>query len=374
MSSPGVFHKPPPSVLDRLAEVNWALLLVLSLLAGVGLTALYSVAGGAWSPWADRHALRFLLGVAMIVVVAVVPLGFWLRLAYPLYAIALVLLVAVALVGTEALGARRWLSLGVVSFQPSELMKVALVAALAVYYQRLPASRLSHPVWVLIPALLILAPMALIIRQPDLGTALLLGMVGTAMMLLAGVSFWYFLAGASGILAAIPLVLPRLHDYQRRRIDIFLDPSSDPLGAGYHVTQSKIAMGSGGVNGKGFLAGTQSQLDFLPEKHTDFVFTTIAEEWGFTGGLIVLGLFALLIAILIGMAVSTTSRAGRMLISGAMLMVFCHAAVNIGMVSGSIPVVGVPLPFISYGGTSMMTLMFALGLAMCAYVHRHEAP
>ena len=372
MASTSVFHKPPPTLLDRLSEINWALLVVLSLLAAVGLAALYSVAGGSWSPWAERHALRFLIGLGLVVGMAVVPVGFWLQLAFPAYALAFAALALVPLIGVDALGARRWLALGPVSFQPSEFMKVALVLALAAYYQRLSPARVSQPLWLLVPLAMILAPMGLIVRQPDLGTALLIASVGGGLLLLAGVNFWYFVGAGSAAVAAIPLAMPYLHDYQRRRIETFLDPSSDPLGAGYHVAQSKIAMGSGGVTGKGFLGGTQSQLDFLPEKHTDFIFTTIAEEWGFSGAILIIALFALLIAILIGMALATSSKSGRLLISGAMLTVFIYATINIGMVSGSLPVVGIPLPFISYGGTSMMTLMAALGLAMSAYVHRAE--
>ncbi len=372
MASTGVFHKPPPTVLDKLGEISWGLIFVMSLLVGVGLMALYSVAGGSWSPWADRHALRYLIGLAIIVSMAVVPLTFWLRIAFPVYALAFLALALVPLIGTEALGARRWLSIGFFSFQPSEPMKVALVMALAAYVQRLPAWKLSHPLWILLPAAMILAPMALTLRQPDLGTALMIAMLGAGMLLLAGVNIFYFIGAAAGLLAAIPLAMPLLHDYQRRRIEIFFDPSSDPLGAGYHVTQSKIAMGSGGLTGKGFLNGTQSQLDFLPEKHTDFIFTTITEEWGYAGAVIIIALFAIFLSILIGMAMQVASRGGRLLISGAMLSIFIYVAINIGMVSGTLPVVGIPLPFISYGGTSMMTLMFALGLAMSAYVHRDE--
>lgn len=373
MMSDGVFYRAPPGVLDKLSRLSWLLLVSLCLLVCVGLVALYSVAGGSWSPWAERHALRFLVGLGLLIAMSVVPLAFWLQLAYPAYAIAIVALALVPLFGTDALGARRWLALGSFSFQPSELMKVALVMALARYFHVLPPSRVSHPLWLLVPVAMIVAPMVLIVRQPDLGTALMIGGLGVGILLMAGVNLLYF-AGGLGVLAVgIPLAMPYLHDYQRRRIDVFLDPMSDPLGAGYHITQSKIAMGSGGVAGKGFLAGTQGQLDFLPEKHTDFIFTTIAEEWGFVGAIAVLLLIGFVLAVLLGMALGITSRAGRLLVGGAMLSIFIYAVINIGMVSGSLPVVGIPLPFVSYGGTAMMTLMFSLGLAMCAWVHR-DAP
>jgi rod shape determining protein RodA len=372
MSGMGVFHRPPPSVIDKLGELNWGLIFSLCLLAGVGLAALYSVAGGSWSPWAERHALRFLVGLGMLIAMSVVPLTFWLQLAYPAYAVALLTLALVPQLGTEALGARRWLSIGPFSLQPSELMKVALILALARWFQEIPSRRISNPLWLLVPVAMIAAPMVLIVRQPDLGTAIMLGLLGAGLMLMAGVSLLYFVGGAGALLVAVPLAIPLLHDYQRRRIDVFLDPTSDPLGAGYHVAQSIIAMGSGGILGKGFLRGTQSQLDFLPEKHTDFIFTTIAEEWGFIGALTVLFLIGMLLIVLLGMALRVTSRAGRLLVCGSMLSIFAYAMINIGMVSGLLPVVGIPLPFISYGGTAMMTLLFGLGLAMCAWVHRDE--
>jgi rod shape determining protein RodA len=370
MSSSGVFHRPPPSVIDRLGALNWPLLMALCLLAGIGLAALYSVAGGSWSPWAERHALRFLVGLAMLISVAVVPFGFWMRLAYPTYAVSLFALLLVPLIGTEALGARRWLSVGSIGFQPSEAMKIALLLALARYYHTVPFGRISHPLWLLVPLALIAAPMVLVVRQPDLGTGLMIAMVGGGVMMMAGVSLLYFAAGLAALAAAVPLALPFLHEYQRRRIEVFLDPLSYPLGAGYHVTQSKIAMGSGGLAGKGFLSGTQGQLDFLPEKHTDFIFTTIAEEWGFLGALYVLLAIAILLAILLTMALATASRAGRLIISGTMLSIFAYAFINVGMVSGALPVVGIPLPFVSYGGTAMLSLMFSLGLSMCAWVNR----
>jgi rod shape determining protein RodA len=372
MANSGFFHRAPPNVIDKLAQLSWPLLIVLCLLTAVGLAAQYSVAGGSWSPWAERHAIRFVTGLGLLIVIAVVPLEIWLRLAWPAYGVALGALALVPVMGTEALGARRWLALGPLSFQPSEMMKVAIVIALARWFHRLPARRVSHPFWLLVPIAAIAAPMALVMRQPDLGTAIMLGMTGAGVMLMAGVSFLYFGAGIAAIAFGVPLAMPYLHDYQRRRIEAFLDPSTDPLGAGYHITQSKIALGSGGTSGKGFLGGTQSQLDFLPEKHTDFIFTTIGEEWGFVGALAVLLLFGMLLIVLMGMALATASRFGRLLISGATLSVIGYAAINIGMVSGSVPVVGVPLPFVSYGGTSMMTLLFGLGLAMGAYVHRND--
>lgn len=372
MSEPGVFYRPPPTVIDKLGQLNWALILALSFLAAVGLAAQYSVAGGSWSPWAERHALRFIMGLGVLIAISAVPLQVWMRVAYPVYGVALAALVLVPFIGTEALGARRWLPLGPLSFQPSELMKLALALALARYFQDVRPERLWHPLPLLPPVTLIAVPMALILKQPDLGTAVMLVFLGGGILLMAGVHILYFVGGAVSLGVAVPQVLPLLHDYQRRRIDSFLDPTGDPLGAGYHVMQSKIAMGSGGVVGKGFMAGTQSQLDFLPEKHTDFIFTTIAEEWGFVGSVAVIAMFAFLLVVLFSMSLAIASRAGRLLVCSSMLSIFTAAVVNIGMVSGLLPVVGIPLPFVSYGGTSMLTLQLGLGLAMCAWVHRSE--
>ena len=356
----------------KLTRIHWPVVALMCLLVCIGLSALYSVAGGSFNPWAERHALRFVVTLALVIAIALTPLRWWIALAYPAYAVALLLLILVPLIGTEALGARRWLSVASVTFQPAELMKVALVLMLARYYQWLGSRRVSHPYWVLLPLLAIAAPVALTLKQPDLGTALLFVVGGISLMFLAGVNILYFIGG--GILCAVlaPMIWDRLHDYQRRRIEIFLDPEKDQLGAGYHITQSKIALGSGGVSGKGFMQGTQSQLNFLPEKHTDFIFTTFVEEWGFTGALGLLGLYLLLFLLVLSMAFACRSQFGRLVAAGAGVILFLYAFINIAMVTGLIPVVGVPLLLVSYGGTSMTTIMIALGIAMCAFVNRTQ--
>lgn len=356
----------------KIWRMHWPLLAVVCAIAAVGVAALYSVAGGSFQPWAEQHAIRVLAGVGLILAVAAMPLRFWLGLAYPVYFVALALLVGVLLFGTQAMGARRWIDLGPVLFQPSEVMKIALFVALARYYQWLPPARVSHPLWVAIPLLLIAAPVVLVLKQPDLGTAVLFAIVGLGIMFLAGVSIFYFLAGLGGAAAAAPIVWNNLHEYQKGRIMTFLDPDSDPLGAGYHITQSKIALGSGGFGGKGFMQGTQSQLDFLPEKHTDFIFTMIAEETGFIGAMGLLSIYGLLLFLLLSMALSCRNEFSRLLVSGAAISVFVYLFINVAMVTGLVPVVGVPLPFVSHGGTSLMTLMLGLGLAMSGYVHRKE--
>ena len=364
--------RPPASAAARLARLNWVVVALTAAITGIGVASLYSVADGNLSPWADKHALRFMLALAMALAIAMTPLQVWARLAYPTYAVALALVALVPLVGTEAMGAKRWIQAGGMSFQPTELMKVALAVALARYYQWLDPRRVSHPAWVAVPLAMIAIPVAFTLRQPDLGTALMLAGVGLALMFLAGVNLLYFGAGAGGAILALPVALVRLHDYQRRRIEIFLDPDQDPLGAGYHISQSKIAIGSGGWTGKGYMQGTQSQLDFLPEKHTDFIFTMFAEEWGFWGALFLIGLYAALLVTLVVMALQVRSPFSRLLIAASGLALFIYVAVNVAMVTGLAPVVGVPLPLVSFGGTAMVTLMASLGLALSAHVQRGE--
>jgi len=361
----------PRTLSEKLWRVNWAVLIVAGAIAAIGCAALYSVTV-SFQPWAERHALRYLVALAIVVAMAMVRPQIWLRAAYPAYALAMIALALVPFLGTEALGARRWLALGGVNFQPAELMKLALIAALARYYQWLPGERVSRPAWVLVPLVMIAIPVALTLRQPDLGTAVLFGVVGLTLMYLAGVSLLYFAAGIGAGVAAAPVVWANLHDYQRRRIETFLNPDLDPLGAGYHIAQSKIAIGSGGLSGKGFLLGTQSQLDFVPEKHTDFILTILGEEWGFVGLALLIGLFALLLLLIMMMAWRCKNRFGRLIISGAAVSLFVYVFINIAMVMGMVPVVGIPLPLVSYGGTSMMTLMIGLGLAMSAHVHGAE--
>lgn len=357
---------------DKLWRVPWLVLGLVGALSAAGAATLYSVAGGNLNPWAEAHALRFLMASIVVLAMAMVPLRYWLDAAYPVYAAALVMLALVPIAGIEALGAKRWLGAGAWSVQPSEFMKVGLLLALARYYAWLPVAAASRPLRVVVPLGLVALPVLLTLQQPDLGSAVLFVALGLTLMFLAGTSVLYYGAGVAAVWALMPLVWSSLHDYQKRRIEIFLDPEKDPLGAGYHIAQSKIALGAGGIGGKGFMQGTQSQLDFLPEKHTDFIFTMFSEEWGFAGAILILSLYAALFATLILMALRTENRFGQLVIAGAGMMIFLYAFINVAMVTGLVPVVGVPLPFVSYGGTSMVTLMVSLGAAMSAYVHRHE--
>ncbi|WP_370158186.1 rod shape-determining protein RodA [Salipiger bermudensis] len=369
--------KTVPSGWRKILYLNWPLIILLTAVACVGFLMLYSVAGGALQPWAEPQMERFGLGLAAMFITAMVPIWLWRNLSALIYLVALALLVAVALFGAVGRGAPRWIDLGFMRLQPSELMKIALVMALAAYYDWLPMKRVSRPIWVIAPLILILAPTFLTLTQPDLGTAILLMTAGGLMMFLAGVHWAYFavvIAAAGGGIYTVFLSRGTpwqlLKDYQFRRIDTFLDPSTDPLGAGYHITQAKIAMGSGGWTGRGFMQGTQSRLNFLPEKHTDFIFNTLAEEFGFVGGFSLLVLYVLVLLFCIVAALQNRDRYSSLLILGIGLTFFLFFAVNMSMVMGLAPVVGVPLPLVSYGGSAMLVLMIAFGLVQSAHIHR----
>ncbi|REC58008.1 rod shape-determining protein RodA [Rhodosalinus sediminis] len=369
--------KTVPAGPRKLLYFNWPLAVVLIAVAGVGAVMLYSVAGGQFSRWAEPQLLRFAAGFVLMLIVGLVPLWFWRNMSVLAYGVSLALLLAVEFVGVTGMGAQRWIDLGVMRLQPSELMKITLVMLLAAYYDWLPVERVSRPLWVLVPVAMVLLPTALVLVQPDLGTALLLMTAGGLVMFVAGVHWAYFaavIAAGAGLVAAVfqsrGTDWQLLKDYQYRRIDTFLDPASDPLGAGYHITQSKIALGSGGWTGRGLMQGTQTRLNFLPEKHTDFIFTTLAEELGFVGGVTLLVLYALVLAFCVITALQHRDRFAQILVFGVAITFFLFFAVNMSMVMGLAPVVGVPLPLISYGGSAMLVLMIAFGLVQSAHVHR----
>jgi len=366
-----------PTGLAKILYINWALVVLLAAVSGIGFVMLYSVAGGSLTPWAEPQMKRFAAGMVLMFVVALVPIWFWRNVAGLAYGVSILLLLLVELFGSTGMGAQRWIDLGIVRLQPSEMTKITLVMVLAAYYDWLDIRKTSRPVWVVIPLMLILLPTAMVLRQPDLGTAILLVAGGGLMMFLAGVNWLYFasvFAAAGGLVGVVfqsrGTGWQLLKDYQYRRIDVFLDPSSDPLGAGYHITQAKIALGSGGWAGRGFMQGTQSRLNFLPEKHTDFIFNTLAEEFGFVGAFFLLALYALIIFFCIASALSNKDRFGALLTLGIAATFFLFFAVNMSMVMGLAPVVGVPLPLVSYGGSAMLVLLAAFGLAQSAHVHR----
>ncbi|WP_164659490.1 rod shape-determining protein RodA [Tropicibacter sp. Alg240-R139] len=369
--------KSTPTGLRKVFYMNWALTVLLMSVAGVGFLMLYSVAGGSFTPWAEPQMKRFALGLAVMMFVAMVPIWFWRNMAVVAYLISIILLISVEFFGTVGMGAQRWIDIGFMRLQPSELMKITLVMLLAAYYDWLPGNKTSRPFWVLIPVIMILFPTFLVLRQPDLGTSILLMAAGGGLMFLAGVHWAYFAAVIAAGVGLVTAVFQSrgtewqlLKNYQYRRIDTFLDPSSDPLGAGYHITQSKIALGSGGWTGRGFMQGTQSRLNFLPEKHTDFIFTTLAEEFGFVGGFSLLGLYSLIILFCITTALATKDRFSSLVTLGISINFFLFFAVNMSMVMGLAPVVGVPLPMVSYGGSAMLVLMVAFGLVQSAHIHR----
>ena len=367
----GTFFSTPRLSLGRkMLQINWGLILIVTATAAIGLAMLYSAANGSWNPWAGRQLIRFGVGLAVLIVIALVDIRFWWRYAFLIYGALLCLLVAVEVFGSVGMGAQRWINLGVIRLQPSELMKVGLVLALARYFHGLSTEDVGRIPYLIVPLILVVLPTALVLKQPDLGTALFLIMIAGAIFFVAGVKLWKFVVvlGAGG--AAVPIVWSTLRSYQQKRILTFLDPESDPLGAGYHILQSKIALGSGGMFGKGFMQGSQSHLNFLPEKQTDFIFTVLAEELGMAGGLALLGLYVLMM--IYGFAIGLRARLhfGRLVALGITSMVFFYVFINIAMVMGLIPVVGVPLPLISYGGTAMLTLMIGIGFLINVYVHR----
>lgn len=355
---------------DKILSVRWTFLLLITLVACVGFVSLYSAAGGDIRKWAGAQMIRFAIGMAGLLVAAMIDIRVWLRLAYPLFGFGLLLLVWVDLKGHIGMGAQRWINLGFMQLQPSEVMKILTVLALARFFSNATHDDVKNPLFLLFPLAIIALPIGLVAVQPDLGTAMMITMVSAAMFFIAGVTWWLFALGGAAVVAALPVAWTLMHDYQKKRVLIFLDPESDPLGSGYHITQSKIALGSGGVFGKGFLQGTQSHLNFLPEKQTDFIFTLFTEEWGLVGALALMSLFALIIVYGYVMSFQSQNQFGRLLSMGIIVNFSLYVFINTGMVMGLLPVVGVPLPMVSYGGTAMLSVLFGFGLFMSAYVHR----
>ncbi len=356
------------TIWHRIGRMDWFLTGLLVMLAGIGFAVLYSAADAAWQPWASRQAARFGLGLVLMIAIAAVDFRVWWRVAYAIYGLALLLLVLVEFAGVGE-GSQRWIALGFMNLQPSEVMKVTLVLALARYFHDLDENQINRLVALIPPLVLTAIPAALVLRQPDLGTALILVALAVPMTFLAGLSWWKFAIAGAITAASAPLAWSLLHDYQRDRVLTFLDPARDPLGAGYHILQSQIALGSGGLFGKGFVGGTQSQLSFLPEKHTDFIFTLMAEEFGFFGSLLLISVIVGIIGCCYGVMTKCQSVFARLLVIGLSLNFFLYAFINMAMVMGLLPVVGVPLPLVSYGGTSMLMLMIGFGFIQSAAVH-----
>ena len=369
--------KTVPTGWRKVLFINWGLIVLIIGAAFSGFVMLISVAGGSLDPWASAQIQRFSIGLLAMFIIAMTPIWIWRNLSVPIYIVALLLLLLVEFLGSTGMGAQRWINLGFINLQPSEVAKVALIMLMAAYYDWLPTEKVSKPLWVLVPVIFISLPVLLVLQQPDLGTSILLLISGVIVMFLAGVHWVYFgtvIALTSGFVIALfksrGTEWQLLQDYQFLRIDTFLDPDKDPLGAGYHITQSKIALGSGGWTGRGFMEGTQSRLNFLPEKHTDFIFTTIAEEFGFIGTISILAIYVGIIIFCLHSALKHKERFSSLLSLGLTVTFFLFFAVNMSMVMGLAPVVGVPLPLISYGGSAMLVLMGAFGLIQSAHVHR----
>jgi rod shape determining protein RodA len=362
-----------PALRPWLAAIPWRVLLAILLLTGFGLVVLYSAAGGSLKPWALSQGLKFAVMFVWMLALSRLPMDFWLKNAWLIYFGVLALLFGVELVGVIKKGGGRWLDLGVLRLQPSELMKLAIVLVLARYYHQLPRPAL-RTIPALIPALLLtLVPGALVVVQPDLGTAMSIMAGGAIVMFLAGLPLrWFGLVALVGAIT-LPVAFNHLHGYQRKRVEIFLNPEADPLGAGYHITQSKIAIGSGGLFGKGFLNGSQSHLEYIPEHQTDFILATMMEEWGVAGGVFLLTCYGVVLAWGMSVAVTAKSIFARLTAGGLSCTLFFYVAINMLMVLGLAPVVGIPLPLFSYGGSAMLTVLTLVAILMSVARDRGRA-
>ncbi|MBY0407900.1 MAG: rod shape-determining protein RodA [Rickettsiales bacterium] len=362
------------TLLGRLAEINWFIIFIMSSIAAIGFAMMVSAGGGDFHPWASQQMSRFALAFVIMLVLAMIPMRILMDYAYIFYFLCLLVLLGVDIMGHIGMGAKRWLTLGGLNLQPSEFMKLAVIMVLARYFHQLHPEDIQRFPFLIPPLILIAMPAVLILRQPNLGTTIIMGSVGVIMCFLAGVRWRYFIGAAVAGLSALPLVWHFMHDYQKRRVLTFLDPDQDPQGAGYNILQSIIAIGSGGLLGKGYMHGSQNQLNFLPEKHTDFIFTMLAEEFGFIGCMVVLLLFFVLL--MSGMMISLRSRStfGAMVAAGVTALIFMHLLINCSMVMGMMPVVGVPLPLMSYGGSIMVSTVLAVGLLLNSYTYRDNLP
>jgi len=362
------FHGYERSWKDKIFSMSFTYMLLIILLAIIGTVTLYSAANGDWQPWAIRHIMRFVTAFALMLGMAVIDAKYYYKSAYVFYLLTFLLLVAVELTGHIGMGAQRWINLGIFKIQPSELMKIGIVLFLARYYSAMTVQGIKSIRGLIIPAIMTLAPVALIATEPDLGTALMVLLTASVMLFAVGVQWWKFAAVGAALAAMLPIGWNFLHEYQQNRVLTFLDPERDPLGTGYHIIQSKIAFGSGGLLGKGFLHGTQTHLNFLPEKHTDFIFTMFSEEFGLFGSLSVLLLNMLVLALGYVFAFRTRNYFARLTMVGLNTNYFLYVFINIAMVMGVLPVVGVPLPLISYGGTVMFSIMASFGIMLCMSV------
>ena len=358
---------------EKLARFSWGLFVPMCIVLAISIVVLYSAGGGAWRPCALSQLSKIILGFIVFFIAAFSNIKTWIRSAYLIYAVALIMIVLVTFVGHTGMGAQRWLNLGIIHVQPSELIKIALVLALARYFAWMNSVELGKFKNYLVPGLMLLVPFGLIVAQPDLGTALSLGMITVGVFYIVGANKkWFIIAAILGLMAAPVIWYGGLHDYQRGRIITFINPDADVQGAGYQINQAKIAFGSGGMLGKGYMKGSQSQQSFLPEKHTDFIFTMLGEEFGFMGAFGLLMIYSWIIIVLFWAAKTCRNRFGQLICFGFMLNFFIYYFINIAMVLGLMPTVGVPLPLMSFGGSSLLSLMFGFGLAQNAHIHKDQ--
>lgn len=359
------FYSERSKWLEKLLRLSFPYIFLICVLAGIGITTLYSAANGHWEPWASRQLTRFGFAFAIMLAFALLDMRYYYKYAYWFYAVSLLLLFGVEIGGHIGMGAQRWINLGLFKIQPSELMKIGMVLFLARYFSSMTMHGIRSIKGIIIPVVCTLLPVGLIAVEPDLGTALMVLSTAAVILFAVGVQWWKFAAVAVGAAVCMPIIWNMLHEYQQNRVLTFLNPERDPLGAGYHIIQSKIAFGSGGIFGKGFLHGTQTHLNFLPEKHTDFIFTMFSEEFGLLGSLSLVFLNMLVVALGYIFAYRTRNYFAKLMIIGLNTNYFLYVFINIAMVMGILPVVGVPLPLISYGGTVMFSIMISFGIIMC---------
>jgi rod shape determining protein RodA len=359
------------SIKEKLYNLSFAYIYFIIIIAAIGTMMLYSASGGDWQPWASKHLIRFGISFCIMITLSLVDVKYYLRLAYPLFFLTVILLIIVEVEGHIGKGAQRWIDIGFIRIQPSEIMKISLILALAKYFHNSSIQSIENFRGIIIPGLMVAIPAILTVLQPDLGTALMMIFSAGVIFFIVGVQIWKFIVAGIAALISLPIIWHFLHDYQKERVYTFLNPERDPLGSGYNIIQSKIALGSGGIFGKGYLQGTQSHLNFLPEKHTDFIFTMLSEEFGMVGAVFVVIINMLIIAYGYSFALKTTGYFGKLVIIGLTTNYFIYVSMNTAMVLDLIPVVGIPLPLISYGGTVMMSVMASFGIILSFYINRH---
>ena len=366
------FYKGSLSFNDKFISLDFKLIFLVLLLGFISFFAMYSTERGVFGYYTQSHLYRFCIFFLIFIAFSFFKVHLWYHLAYPFYFAILILLIGVEFFGITSSGSTRWINLGFINLQPSELMKVALIVFLARYYNKIPFDSVNHIKFIIIPTLALFIPVTLVLKQPDLGTATLIALSGIFVVWMAGFRIKYFIYTSLTLICLAPVVISFLKPYQKLRILSFLNPERDPLGAGYQLIQSKIAIGSGGLLGKGFLQGSQSYLDYLPEKHTDFIFTLFSEEFGFIGSLIILVIYVLIIYRIIAIGQLSKGNFAKLYCFSFAAAFFIYVAVNMSMVLGLLPVIGAPLPIMSYGGSSMLAMMIGLGIVMSCKVHSQD--